>query len=273
MARRYPAEVHAFLREIIPGRTSAEVSRLVNARFDLDMTESMVKSYKQNHHIRSGTPCGRPQGSPSKVFPQEVADYIRENCRGIGPTEMALRLNETFGTQYITKQINAYYKNHHLLSGITGRFEKGHIPANKGKTWAEYMTPEAQERSKASQFKKGQIPHNGGLPIGTVRIRYEHKKRNNKRYAWEKVAQPNVWRMKHVLEWERHNGPVPPGYMVAFANGDTMNWSIDNLVLETRAQHAVKNRWGLRGYDKESAEVCNKLADIKMEIRKRSKQK
>jgi hypothetical protein len=53
--------------------------------------------------------------------------------------------------------------------------------------------------------------------------------------------------------------------MVAFANGDTLNCDIGNLILETRAQHAVKNFKGLRiSYDKESAEACNQIADLKM---------
>ena len=41
--------------------------------------------------------------------------------------------------------------------------------------------------------------------------------------------------MKHTLEWEKHNGAVPEGCIVTFANGDTLDWSVDNLVLTTTA--------------------------------------
>ena len=271
--RPYPPAVKDFIIENVRGRTARELADMVNAEFGLDVTPAKIAACKKNWGIVSGTPCGKPQGSPSEVFPQEVVDYILANYKGTGHQEMADMLREAFGREYTSEQIKGYYGNHHLNSGRSGYFQKGHVPQNKGKTWDEYMSPEAQERSRTTTFKKGQIPHNGGTPIGTVRIRHDHKNRGAKPYAWEKVAQPNVWRMKHVVEWERHNGPVPKGCMVAFANGDTMNWSIDNLVLEMRAQHAVKNRWGLHGYDKESAEAYNKIADIKSEIRKRSKKK
>lgn len=32
-------------------------------------------------------------------------------------------------------------------NAVTGRFMKGHVPANKGKTWSEYMGKRAQKRA------------------------------------------------------------------------------------------------------------------------------
>ena len=51
MSRRYPPELHEFLREFIPGHTSREISEAVNDRFGICMTENMVKCYKQNRKI------------------------------------------------------------------------------------------------------------------------------------------------------------------------------------------------------------------------------
>lgn len=50
--------------------------------------------------------------------------------------------------------------------------------------------------------------------------------------------------------------------MVTFADGDTTNWHIDNLLLETKAQHAIKNRHHIHGSDVESGEVANMMADL-----------
>lgn len=36
-----------------------------------------------------------------------------------------------------------------------GRFKKGHTPINKGLKQSEYMSPEGMERSKQTEFKKG----------------------------------------------------------------------------------------------------------------------
>lgn len=79
--------------------------------------------------------------------------------------------------------------------------------------------------------------------------------------------------MKHVIEWEEHNGPVPEGSMVTFANGDTLDWRVDNLILETKAQHAVKNRHHIHGYDQESALTANQIADIKMAVSRKKKRR
>ena len=46
MARRYPREVHEFIAANVVGRTTRELVSLVNARFNLDFTESMMKSGK-----------------------------------------------------------------------------------------------------------------------------------------------------------------------------------------------------------------------------------
>ncbi len=44
-----------------------------------------------------------------------------------------------------------------------GYFQKGHTPMNKGLKQSEYMTPGAIERTKATRFKKGNVPHNAYL--------------------------------------------------------------------------------------------------------------
>lgn len=45
------------------------------------------------------------------------------------------------------------------------QFKKGHTTFNKGKKMHEYMSQEAIERTKATRFKKGNIPPNH-KPIG-----------------------------------------------------------------------------------------------------------
>ena len=74
MARRYPPEVKAFIAENVAGRTTKELAEMVNARFCLDFTEGRMKSYKMNHGLKSGTPCGVSKGNGSSVFPKPVVD-------------------------------------------------------------------------------------------------------------------------------------------------------------------------------------------------------
>lgn len=271
MSIRYPQEVHDFIRENYRGRPVRELAAMTSEKFGIDFTYAKMRAYLKNHDYCTGAPKGNPPGYSPK-YPPGMADFVRSIAAGKSTQEIVDLVNAEFGEGTITVQyMKAYKKNHGINTGLTGRFEPGHVPATKGKTWDEYMSPEAQERSRQTTFKKGHVPHNGETPVGTIRVRHDHRNRGGRPYTWQKTAEPNVWRMKHVIEWEEHNGPVPEGCMVTFADGDTLNWHIDNLILETRAQHAVKNRWGIHGYDRESAQAANTIADVKMAISKAKK--
>jgi hypothetical protein len=260
MSRRYPSELHEFLREFVPGHTAREISEAVKDRFGICMTEGMVRSYKKNRNIRSGTRHGLPKGHPSKKYPQEVGDYIQEHYKGVSPADMAVRLNEAFGTSYTYKQLRAYYKNHSYTSGIDTRFKKGDIPPNKGKKGMP-MHPNAV----ATQFKKGHTPANK-LPIGTVLEKCDG-------YLWRKIGEGcRDWRQEHILRWEEANGPLPEGGMLTFLDGDKHNVELSNLRLITNDINLELNRSGLRTSDPELNETAILIADLRTKARKRRKE-
>ena len=259
MSRRYPPELHEFMKAFIPGHTCREISEAVADRFGIQMTAGMIKSYKTNRKIRSGTPCGLPKGHPSETFPQHIADYIRENYEEVGPTEMTKRLNAAFGTSYTTKQLTAFYKNHGLNSGLTGQFEKGHVPINKGRKGMA-MHPNAV----ATQFKPGHRPANK-LPIGTVLEKADG-------YLWRKIGEgARDWRQEHILRWEEANGPLPEGGMITFLDGDKHNVEISNLKLINNDINLELNRRKLRTGDKELNETAILIADLSTKARKAKK--
>jgi hypothetical protein len=74
--RRYPKEIHEFIAENVKGRTTAELTTLVNEKFGPLFTEGKMKSYKGNHKLKSGTPVGLPAGGPTKLYPKQVRDFI-----------------------------------------------------------------------------------------------------------------------------------------------------------------------------------------------------
>lgn len=255
MSQRFPPEVHAFIREHVVGATPAELADLTNAACGTNFTPDTMRAYKKNHRLKSGLPRAPKKGAPTKVFPTEIVEFIRANYRGVGPTEMAQRLNDKFGTNYAPMQIKGYYGNHKLNSGVTRQYEKGHVSHNKGKKGLRYAG------SEKGWFQNGHEPHNTD-PVGTV-----CKKTDG--YLWMKLddkpgAKIKNWKQLHIVVWEEANGPVPDGHFVIFKDGNIENVKLENLMLVSRAENAVMNRWGLRFTTAEATEAGVTIARIKL---------
>lgn len=267
MARRYPPEVHEFIAENVHGRTLRELTDIVNERFGLNFTPGMMKSYKTNHKLRSGTPSGVIAGRPTEKYPQKVIDYINENYCGVGPMEMAARLKRDLGESYTAGQIKGYYGNHKLNSGVSGRFEKGHVSHNKGKKGI--CAPGCEK----SWFRKGSVPYNK-LPIGTVLMKTDG-------YLWRKIGEgARDWKQEHILIWEAANGPIPDGYCITFRDSNRTNCCLENLAIISMAENSQMNRRKLRSSDPDVTDVGIMVARVRCaalektrEIKKKKGQK
>lgn len=266
--KRTAPEIRAFITENIVGRSSAELVEMVNARFGTSYTVKSLGSSLKNWGLRSGIGHGPPKGHRSSVFPEDVASFIEANYLGTSYTDMAAILNARFGTNYTRGQIKSFYGNHHLNSGLTGRFDKGHVPYNKGKTWDEYMSEEAKEKASKTQFKNGQLPPNT-KPIGWERIDRDGYVEVKVRMRPSKSTCNDNFVLKHRLVWEQANGPIPEDCNVIFKDGNKLNCELSNLMLVTRAQHVVMNKCHLRSNVPEYAETSVLIADLKSAARKR----
>lgn len=247
MSRRYPEEVHEYIRDNVKGKSAAELAGMTNAEFGTGFTASSMKAYKANRKLRSGVPTGNKKGT-ARVFPEEVQDFIRKNVMGTSCRELTERVNTEFGTSYRAPQIKAYKGNHGLSSGLTGRFKKGHIPANKGKKGI------CASGSEKGWFRKGHVPANH-KPVGSERIDVDG-------YVLVKTAEPNEWKLKHRLVWQEHNGEIPEGKIVTFLDGDKQNTHRGNLVLITNEENLEMNRSGLRGRDPELTRTGSLVARL-----------
>lgn len=264
MARRYPQEVHDFIAEKQSGMRAKDLAEMVNARFGTEFTESSMKAYRANHHLISGRPKGNPKGY-SKLFPPDIHAYIVENHKGIGHLQMAENVNEKFGTAYTKDQIKNFYARHKLNSGLTGRFEKGHVPANKG------THPPTTGRMAETQFKKGNLPYDT-KPVGYERISKDGYIEVKIKMRPSRPDCNDNFKAKHILVWEAANGPVPEGHNVIFKDGDKMNVTLENLALVTKAEHLELTRSGLRSSDPNITETGILIARIKCTSRKKQKQ-
>lgn len=64
----YPDGLEEFVRANAPGKTTKELTDLINAKFGAGtITESKTRAYKKNHKIKSGVDCKFKKGVPSKM--------------------------------------------------------------------------------------------------------------------------------------------------------------------------------------------------------------
>jgi hypothetical protein len=251
---RYTEEQKKFIAENTPGRLTCELVDLFYKEFGILLSESQLRSYKSNHKIKSGV---RFPGKAT-VFFREISDFIFNNYHGVGPSKMAELLSVFFNKPFTASQIKGFYGRNHLNCGITGRFEKGHVSANKGKPG------KTTGRMAETQFKKGHAPLNK-KEIGSERVNVDG-------YVEIKVAEPNKWAAKHVYLYESEHGKIPGGHCVIFGDGNKQNLDIGNLILITRAQHATLNRYNLRQNSIELTKTALKLVDLMAETWKRTKE-
>lgn len=196
-----------------------------------------------------------------RKYNEQENEYLRELTLSDHSLKETARLfMERFeGHEMTATQVKTWRANNHCKSHLTGRFEKGHVPANKGKHQP------TTGRMAETQFKKGHRPHDY-LPVGSITVRHD---KNGHDYHWIKVSDPNKWKMLHVKMWEDANGRIPEGYCINFCNGNTMDCRLENMMLVSRAENAVMNFQGIRGYDKESSETARNIARLKMKISER----
>lgn len=265
--RKWPEEVIGWMRENIPGRTTKEVTELINRqgldeKYGMVFTETSVKGAKNRYGIKSGTPSGMPKGFSFK-YPEGIEEYIRKIAPGKKVDEIASLTSEHFGIEFSARQCKAYKKNHGIVSGVDCRFKKGSVPANKGKK----MSKEQYEKCKGTMFKKGNVPANL-MQVGE----YTH---TTDGYLIRKVKEVGTQRERfefvHRATWEEHYGPIPEGKMVSFLDGDKDNCSIENLVLIDNNENLEMNRSGLRFDNPEFTKAGVAVAKLKVATRRRKK--
>lgn len=191
-----------------------------------------------------------------------------QNYKGTSYAEMVLQIKEKFGLEYTTTQMKAFYGNRHLDSGLTGRFEPGHVPFNKG------MKGVYGTGCEKGWFKKG------GTPPTTKPLGYEYV--NTDGYTLVKVRmEPSApgkhdrFVPKHRYLYEKAYGPIPPDCAIMFKDGNRQNLELSNLVMVSRAELRTLNKRHLISSDPELTEtgialvkLRQALAEVKRKERK-----
>ena len=246
---RYTPEMVEWLREWYPQLDNEAVMDAFQARFGVRPGPYGLQSKCSSLGIRK----------PRKEWTSAEVEWFVSFVPGHTEAEISAEHERLFGEPLTEGQIGNAKARYGVKSGTHGgRFEKGMVPPNKGKRQSEFMSPEAIERTKATRFKKGNMPHNAlDKPIGYERVNSKDG------YVWVKVAERpsrqdcnDNFRPKHHLVWEEANGPVPPSTMIVFADHDKRNFDPGNLVAVPRNLWCRISQLRMDYWDRESLELC-----------------
>jgi len=148
------------------------------------------------------------------------------------------------------------------IVGRPWRFPRGHVPANKGSRRPGWFAG----RMRETQFKKGHFPVNRDpdfYVLGALRV-------NSDGYIDMRVSfEPGAkgWRGLHRILWEDAHGPIPPGHIVSFKDGDRLNVELRNLALVSFADNLRRN--SLHNYPKPLASTIQLLGALKRTLNRR----
>ena len=167
-------------------------------------------------------------------YTKNHVQYIRDNYLTKTAKEMAEHLKGSeSGVKGVMKRNNIIIpKDIAEQRKKNSYFKKGHEPFNKGIPMIEYMDSEALKRIKTSQFKKGHEPHN---------TKYNGYERITKDGYIEVRIKKGVFRLKHIVEWEKINGDLKKGYCLWCLDGNIKNTNPSNWELITRQENIHRN--------------------------------
>ena len=120
-----------------------------------------------------------------------------------------------------------------LPNSLPHRFKPGQQGWNTGRRYV------AGGRSAETRFKPGLRPHNTA-PLGAEVVSRDGYRKRKVSDA-PGLTQRQRWRFVHVLNWEAAHGPVPPGFRIAFRNGDRSDPRLENLELRSDVEHMRRN--------------------------------
>ena len=160
-----------------------------------------------------------------RKYTSEELDYLRKIVPGRSRTESFKLFNKKFEPVSEARFRNIL-NNHKIRCGLSGRFKKGSVPANKG--------TKGLIKANSGSFGKGRETHNKA-DIGKETVTQEG-------YVRVKVGYPNIWKQKHRVVWEKEKGKIPEGMYVLFLDSNKLNCNIENLALVTKSELLIINK-------------------------------
>ena len=195
---------------------------------------------------------------------EEMIEYVRNIYPHYTNKEIAQMLKERYGITVrpmSLRNLRHKYKYDDKLVNV-GCFKKGHDSWNKGKP----MSEETREKLKDTWFEDGHTPANT-RPIGSMR-------ENADGYVVIKTKETGRWSLyqRHIYE-QAHGIKLDKDDIVLFADGNTRNFDVDNLVKVTREELLYLNKEGLISSDQDITKAGVGVAKLIAKINERVREK
>lgn len=194
----------------------------------------------------------------------EMIEYVRELYPHYTNKEIAEMLKERYGITVrpmSLRNLHHKYKYEDKLVNV-GCFKKGQEAWNKDRP----MSEETREKLKDTWFKEGNAPANT-RPIGSMRENVDGyvviKTKENGRWT---LYQRNIYEQAHGIKLDKDD-------LVLFADGNTRNFDVDNLVRVTREELLYLNRRGLISSDQDITKAGVGVAKLIAKINERVREK
>ena len=202
----------------------------------------------------------KAKSQPTTFWTPERVAWFHAFVPGHTEREISAEHERVFGTPLTEGQIGNEKTKLCIRSGTHGgRFEKGSVPANKGRTWDDQgISAEAQERMRAGCFGEGHRPHNERHLLdervnadGYVQVKVDPRNATNTM---------RMWIGKGQFVWMQHNGrDWPERCRCVFADRDNQNFDPDNIVPVPNDLYPIvcgAVRGQVSYHDRESLEVA-----------------
>lgn len=199
-----------------------------------------------------------------KKFTTDEDTFLRANYCSIPAKRMAKMLGRSEGTARQRMKVLGITVPPEIILQFKrdSWIKKGDTPKNKGKKQADFMTAEAIERTKATRFQKGNLPHNTSEKDGDISVRRDTK--TGIEYLYIRVSLGN-WELLQRVNYRKCIGPIPDGHVVIFKDGNQANCCPTNLELISQQENMLRNT--IHRYPTELISTIRVLAKLKKTIK------
>ena len=226
-------------------------------------SRNIAEVLSRNHHsvkrfIKQNGLCG-------KIRRYVWTDEKLEKLKALYPTTTNEELAVIFETSYQSITSAAFNYNLQKTQEHINKHRKGQFDGSKP-VWNKGMKGLLIPGSEKGFFKKGSLPHNTRHDGATsVRISKEGLP-----YRFVRVSQRN-WQHESVLIWQKSNGNVPKNMVVRHKNGNTLDNSLENLELITKAEHMARN--SIHQYPNELKQTIMTLSKLNKALKNHGSEK